>query len=155
MLKRSAALGLVAAFGAVAAFATIAPHEDATPLPPQALIVEPLALQAREVPAPPQYVREEQFQRGDTLAGFLGRLGIEPTLLGSLARTPARSLVLVDFAAASNIAQAFSLPVTAWAGNTHAERTMILVTTRSQESKDKKPLRRKSARLQPCADVQT
>src|SRR5258706_9284380 len=89
MLKRSAALGLVAAFGAVAAFATIAPHEDATPLPPQALIVEPLALQAREVPAPPQYVREEQFQRGDTLAGFLGRLGIEPTLLGSLARTPA------------------------------------------------------------------
>jgi murein DD-endopeptidase MepM/ murein hydrolase activator NlpD len=89
MLKRSAVIGLVAAFGAVAAFATIAPREDATPLPPRALIVEPLALQAHEVPAPLQYVREEQFQRGDTLAGFLGRLGIDEALIGRLARAPA------------------------------------------------------------------
>jgi murein DD-endopeptidase MepM/ murein hydrolase activator NlpD len=36
-----------------------------------------------------QYVREEQFQRGDTLAGFLGRLGIDESLVGRLARTPA------------------------------------------------------------------
>jgi murein DD-endopeptidase MepM/ murein hydrolase activator NlpD len=89
MLRRSAVIGLVAAFGAVAAFATIAPREDATPLPPRALVVEPLALRAHEVPAPLQYVREEQFQRGDTLAGFLGRLGIDETLSGRLARTPA------------------------------------------------------------------
>jgi murein DD-endopeptidase MepM/ murein hydrolase activator NlpD len=89
MLRRSAVIGLVAAFGAVAAFATIAPREDATPLPPRALIVEPLALQAREVPAPLQYVREEQFQRGDTLAGFLGRLGIDEALIGRLARASA------------------------------------------------------------------
>lgn len=89
LLRRSALIGLVAAFGAVAAFATIAPRDDATPLPPRALVVEPLALQAHEVPAPLQYVREEQFQRGDTLAGFLGRLGIDEDLIGRLARTPA------------------------------------------------------------------
>lgn len=89
MLRRSALIGLVAAFGAVAAFATIAPRDDATPLPPRALVVEPLALQAHELPAPLQYVREEQFQRGDTLAGFLGRLGIDEDLIGRLARTPA------------------------------------------------------------------
>src|SRR4029077_21199683 len=89
MLRRSIALGLVAACGAVAAFATIAPREDATSLPPRSLIVEPLALQAHEVPAPPQYVREEQFQRGDTLAGFLARLGVDDTLISPLARTPA------------------------------------------------------------------
>src|SRR5438067_647224 len=84
-VRRSAAFGLLAAFGAVAAFATIAPREDATP-PPRALIVEPLALQAHEVPPPLQYVREEQFQRGDTLAGFLSRLGIDETAIGRLAR---------------------------------------------------------------------
>ena len=87
-VRRSAAFGLLAAFGAVAAFATIAPREDATP-PPRALIVEPLALQAREVPPPLQYVREEQFQRGDTLAGFLSRLGIDETVITRLARAPA------------------------------------------------------------------
>ena len=87
-VRRSAAFGLLAAFGAVAAFATIAPREDAPP-PPRALIVEPLALQAHEVPPPLQYVREEQFQRGDTLAGFLSRLGIDETAIGRLARAPA------------------------------------------------------------------
>src|SRR5437763_7729463 len=91
-VRRSAAFGLLAAFGAVAAFATIAPREDATP-PPRALVVEPLALQAHEVPPPLQYVREEQFQRGDTLGAFLGRLGIDDALISRLARTPAlRSL---------------------------------------------------------------
>jgi murein DD-endopeptidase MepM/ murein hydrolase activator NlpD len=89
MFRRSAVIGVVAAFAAVAAFATIAPREDATPLPPRALVVEPLALQAHEVAAPLQYVREEQFQRGDTLAGFLGRLGIDEALTSKLARTPA------------------------------------------------------------------
>ena len=88
-LKRRIAIGVVATLSAVAAFATIAPRGDATPAPQATLIVEPVALQTREVPEPAQYVREEQFQRGDTLAGFLGRLGIDPSVITRLARAPA------------------------------------------------------------------
>jgi murein DD-endopeptidase MepM/ murein hydrolase activator NlpD len=90
---RGALVALLGVFGVVAAFATIAPRDDAA-LPPQtALVVEPLALEARQVPEPVQYVREEPFQRGDTLAGFLARLGIDESLIGRLARTSAlRSL---------------------------------------------------------------
>jgi murein DD-endopeptidase MepM/ murein hydrolase activator NlpD len=80
---------VVAAFAAVAAFATIAPSSDAGPAPQATLRVEPLALQAREIVAPSQYVREDQFQRGDTLAGFLDRLGVDDSLVPRLVRTPA------------------------------------------------------------------
>jgi murein DD-endopeptidase MepM/ murein hydrolase activator NlpD len=73
----------------VASFATIAPRNEAASVPPTTVIVEALALQAREVPAAGQYVQEEQFQRGDTLAGFLGRLGLEESAIARLARTPA------------------------------------------------------------------
>ena len=87
--KRNLAIGLVAAFGAVAAFATIAPTRDGGPAPETTLRVEPLTFEARELAAPSQYVREEPFQRGDTLAGFLSRLGIEDSLIARLARAPA------------------------------------------------------------------
>jgi murein DD-endopeptidase MepM/ murein hydrolase activator NlpD len=53
------------------------------------VIVEALTLQAREIPATGQYVQEEQFQRGDTLGGFLGRLGIEESAIPRLVRAPA------------------------------------------------------------------
>ena len=88
-LKRSAAVVLLASGGVMAAFATMAPRDDAASAPPTALIVEPLTLEARELPQPLQYVREEQLQRGDTLAGFLGRLGIEQTIAARLARVAA------------------------------------------------------------------
>jgi len=88
-LKRSAAVVLLASGGVMAAFATMAPREDPASAPPTALIVEPLALEGRELPPPLQYVREEQLQRGDTLAGFLGRLGIEETIAARLARVAA------------------------------------------------------------------
>ena len=87
--KRNLAIGLVAAFGAVAAFATIAPTSDAGPPPEATLRIEPVSFDARELSAPLQYVREDQFQRGDTLGGFLGRLGIEDSLVARLARAPA------------------------------------------------------------------
>ncbi|HYR36713.1 MAG TPA: peptidoglycan DD-metalloendopeptidase family protein [Burkholderiales bacterium] len=87
-LRRTAAI-LLALSGVVAAFATIAPRNEASALPPQTLIVEPLALTARELPAEGPYVQEEQFQRGDTLAGFLERLGVDDGAIGRLARTPA------------------------------------------------------------------
>ena len=91
--QRSAAIAVLAASGAVAAFATIAPREQAA-TPPQATpLVEALALKAAELPAPAAYMREEQFQRGDTLAGFLGRLGIDEAPAVRIARLPAlRSL---------------------------------------------------------------
>jgi murein DD-endopeptidase MepM/ murein hydrolase activator NlpD len=88
-LWRTAAIALLAVSGVVAAFATIAPSNEVAALPPITLIVEPLALQTREVPASGQYVQEEQFQRGDTLAGFLERLGVDEDVVGRLARTPA------------------------------------------------------------------
>ena len=88
-LRRAAAIAILAASGVVASFATIAPRNEAASVPPTTVIVEALALQAREVPPAGQYVQEEQFQRGDTLAGFLGRLGVEESAIARLARTPA------------------------------------------------------------------
>ena len=88
-LRRTAAIAILAVSGVVASFATIAPRNERA-LPPQTtVLVETLALNAREVPAPSQYVQEEQFQRGDTLAGFLGRLGLDDSAIARLARAPA------------------------------------------------------------------
>jgi len=88
-LRRSLAVTVFAGCGAVAAFATIAPGNNAEPAPEATLRIEPLALDAREIAAPSQYVREDQFQRGDTLAGFLDRLGVDDSLIPRLVRTPA------------------------------------------------------------------
>ena len=89
-LGRSIAVALFALFGVVAAFATMAPgREAAEPLPPTSLVVEPLSLQAREVPLVGAYVQEEQFKRGDTLAAFLERLGLDDSAIARLVRTPA------------------------------------------------------------------
>jgi murein DD-endopeptidase MepM/ murein hydrolase activator NlpD len=88
-LRRSLAVTILVGCGAVAAFATIAPTDTADSAPQATLRIEPLALETRELAAPSQYVREDQFQRGDTLAGFLDRLGIEDSLIPRLVRTPA------------------------------------------------------------------
>lgn len=88
-LRRSLAVTILAGCGAVAAFATIAPTDTVDSAPQATLRIEPLALETREIAAPSQYVREDQFQRGDTLAGFLDRLGIEDSLIPRLVRTPA------------------------------------------------------------------
>ncbi len=84
-LGRSVAILLLAVFGVVAAFATIPPSREA-PLPELTPLVEALPLHAHELPAPASYVREEQFQRGDTLAAFLARLGIAELQAQRLAR---------------------------------------------------------------------
>jgi murein DD-endopeptidase MepM/ murein hydrolase activator NlpD len=87
-LSRSAAIVLLALSGVVAAFATISPREE--PVPAARLLVQPLELQGLETAtAPLHYVREEQFQRGDTIAGFLGRLGIDADESARLARVRA------------------------------------------------------------------
>ncbi len=83
------AVAFLALFGVVAAFATIAPGADTAAPPLAKLVVEPLALETREVPLVGAYVQEERFQRGDTLAGFLERLGVADSAIPRLVRTSA------------------------------------------------------------------
>lgn len=91
-LARTALVCVLAASGVVA-FATIAPVPGADILPSIASI-EPVEIRAEQVlPAPAFYVREDRFQRGDTLAGFLGRLGIVDTEASRLARLRALQLL--------------------------------------------------------------
>ena len=75
-IARAGALAGLALSGIVAAFATIAPISDAEIT--RATQAEPLAIQPLEgvMPDPTGYVREERFQRGDTVAGLLARLGL-------------------------------------------------------------------------------
>src|SRR2546423_334551 len=74
-----AALALLAGCGAVAAFATIAPQSESAQIPQATPLIEALAIHPGDavLAGPASYIREEQFQRGDTLASFLGRLGID------------------------------------------------------------------------------
>jgi murein DD-endopeptidase MepM/ murein hydrolase activator NlpD len=86
-VARVALVILLAVFGAVAAFATMAPSSDAEillsrtssveafPIPPEALL-----------PSPASYIREERFQRGDTLPAFLSRFGIVEEDIATLVR---------------------------------------------------------------------
>src|SRR5687768_9553798 len=81
----AAAILLLAAFGVVA-FATIAPSTDSRATPARTPFIEALAIRPDAVPAPKSYFREESFQRGDTIAAFLERLGIEQQPAIQLAR---------------------------------------------------------------------
>jgi murein DD-endopeptidase MepM/ murein hydrolase activator NlpD len=92
---RVALLVVFAACGMVTAFATIAPSGDPEVILSRTTRVEPLEITAREAlpPAPERYVYEDRFRRGDTLAGFLGRLAIADPDLSALLRVAAlRSL---------------------------------------------------------------
>src|SRR3970282_2158460 len=90
-LWRTAVILLLAISGAVAAFAPRAPAPEAQPLPEGAALIEALPIDTDDalVPSPASYIREEQFQRGDTLAGFLGRLGIAEPHASRLIKLPA------------------------------------------------------------------
>jgi murein DD-endopeptidase MepM/ murein hydrolase activator NlpD len=85
-----AAIAVLAGSVAVAAFATIAPGDEAPP-PEAKLLVEPLAIDSDQavLAAPAAYIREEQFHRGDTLASFLARLGVDDASRTQLVRTRA------------------------------------------------------------------
>jgi murein DD-endopeptidase MepM/ murein hydrolase activator NlpD len=87
-VRRAVAIAIFAASGAVA-FATIAPRNEAASTPPSKPLVESLSLRVSEVAVPTQFIREDQFQRGDTLAGFLQRLGIDDDQLTPIVRMPA------------------------------------------------------------------
>jgi murein DD-endopeptidase MepM/ murein hydrolase activator NlpD len=75
-IARIAVLFALALSGVVAAFATIAPAPEATPMLREA-VIEPIAV-SRDglVPGPDSYVREARYQRGETLASLLGKLGL-------------------------------------------------------------------------------
>src|SRR5258706_13768077 len=86
---RVAALALLTAVVAVAVIGSMtgAPYADAGPAASR--LEEELRLAVLPAPAPATYLREERFQRGDTLSGFLARLGIAEAQAARLARVPA------------------------------------------------------------------
>ena len=90
-LTRPLAVAALALSGAVAAFATIAPSPQGATPPLRTAVIEPVSLRTGEalLPAPAAYRREEGFQRGDTLAGLLERLGVSPEDARLLIRMPA------------------------------------------------------------------
>lgn len=76
LLLKAAAVLVLAASGVVA-FATISPDPYAEAELLRKASVEPIPIRADQVLASPEsYIAEERFQRGDTLAAFLGRLGV-------------------------------------------------------------------------------
>ena len=84
-LSRLVAVVVLATSGVFAAFGTIVPEPQ--PLPERRAIIEALPLSAGQLaPAGGSYFREELFQRGDTLGGFLARLGIADLQAARLAR---------------------------------------------------------------------
>ena len=87
LVARIAVIAVLAATGAVAAFATMAPASEIELLLSRTPSVETLPIPAEALlPAPESYIREERFQRGDTLAAFLSRLGIGDAQVATLAR---------------------------------------------------------------------
>jgi murein DD-endopeptidase MepM/ murein hydrolase activator NlpD len=83
---RGVAIGVLAVTGVVGAFATIAPSPNAEVIATtKSVETLPIPLEAL-LPAPESYIREEAFQRGDTLAAFLARLGIVSPFVEQLTR---------------------------------------------------------------------
>ena len=80
----AALVGLAAT--AVVAFATIAPSRESRLEPPKTPLIESLAIRPDAISAPKSYVREELYQRGDTLPAFIERLGIEGPHVAKLAK---------------------------------------------------------------------
>ncbi len=90
-LARISALVLLPLFGAIAAFGT-APESSL--LLSRTAVPEPLAIETSEavVPAPESFIREERFQRGDTLSSLFSRLGLSAEEAQKLIRTNSRFL---------------------------------------------------------------
>lgn len=85
-MTRIAVLVALALSGVVAAFATITPAPKVDPVYRESvteqIAIPPSALQ----PAPASYVQETRFQRGETLATLLRKLGVEDGEMGRLLR---------------------------------------------------------------------
>jgi murein DD-endopeptidase MepM/ murein hydrolase activator NlpD len=83
-------LGL-ALCGALAAFATIVESPDTELLLPRGTQIEvlPIDMSAAVLRVPDRYLREERFNRGDTLSALLSRLGVADEEAARLGRLPA------------------------------------------------------------------
>ena len=90
-LARISALVLLPLFGAIAAFGT-APESSL--LLSRTAVPEPLVIETSEavVPAPESFIREERFQRGDTLSSLFSRLGVSAEETQKVIRTQSRFL---------------------------------------------------------------
>src|SRR5258706_13899555 len=92
-LARTAVILVLAASGMVA-FATIAPGPQMNAPFQSTASIETMPISADQVlPAPLSYIREERFQRGETLPGLLARLAVagpEGPSLARLRRRPQR-----------------------------------------------------------------
>src|SRR5256886_1264607 len=103
-LGRSAALVVLAVSGVVGAFATIAPSPDAEVLLSRTSSVEALPIPAQALlPSPASYIREERFQRGDTLAALLSRLGVTDEQIPKLAQLRALQLLRPGYHVAADV----------------------------------------------------
>jgi murein DD-endopeptidase MepM/ murein hydrolase activator NlpD len=91
--KRRAALvvAVFSLFGMVAAFGTV--RETSQPPVERITVVEKLAIADVQVPAEEAHVfwHEERFDRGDTLAALLARLGVDPAIAAQLVRENGRA----------------------------------------------------------------
>ena len=86
MFWRISVVSLLAVLGTVVAF-DLVPQPEA--LPERVAVIETLALRAQPTFTPASYMREEQFQRGDTPSAFFARLGVEEGHAARLARVRA------------------------------------------------------------------
>ncbi|HEY4637830.1 MAG TPA: M23 family metallopeptidase, partial [Burkholderiales bacterium] len=104
-LRRAALMAVLAFCGAVVAFATMTPSPEAEATLLRRALAEPVALRAANavLPAPLAYLREERFQRGDTLAALLERLGVAAEDARRLARTPAMRFLRPGHAVAAKV----------------------------------------------------
>jgi len=77
-LQRAGALVAFTVLSTVAALASIVPATDAELLLAKAAVLEPVTIDLNQalLPAPATYVREDRFQRGDTLSSLFARLGL-------------------------------------------------------------------------------
>ena len=88
---RICALLALPLFGAIAAFGTVPTSQLLIPL---TAVPEPLDIDLSEAIVPPSasFIREERFQRGDTLANLLSRLGVNGEDTQKLLRSQGRLL---------------------------------------------------------------
>lgn len=105
-LKRTALVAALALSGAVAAFAALTPSPDAEASLLRKALVEPLPVPgaASVLPAPPTYLREERFGRGEPLGLLFERLGIAAGDVHSLRRVASLRFLRPGYVVSAEIA---------------------------------------------------
>jgi murein DD-endopeptidase MepM/ murein hydrolase activator NlpD len=89
--RAAVAVAAFSLFGMVTAFGTV--RESSQPPVERVTVVEELAVSPAQIPAEEAHVfwQEERFDRGDTLAALLARLGVDPAVAARLIRENGRA----------------------------------------------------------------